>query len=175
MDPLSALSISATVVQFLDFGSKILSKSAEIYNSSLGISLENQNLAAIGTSMLNLSKDLEKKEAELEWKVSAPLDPSEARSRRNRSEQWKKEQAIRESRQRELLSIVSACKSSSIELLNTIEKVKVQGPNSRWKSFRQALLAMYKSGEVDEMAARLEKYRSQLVVLLLGSIQYVAV
>lgn len=41
MDPVSALSIAAVVVQFVDFGAKTLSKSHELYRSSRGALNEN--------------------------------------------------------------------------------------------------------------------------------------
>ena len=39
MEPLSALSVAAAVVQFVDFGSSLVSKSREIYKSSQGASI----------------------------------------------------------------------------------------------------------------------------------------
>lgn len=171
MDPLSALSISTAVVQFLDFGNKVLSKSTEIYNSTQGASLENQHVEAVAANMLDLSRQLEEQESKLSWQISGPISESEARSRRHRSSQWKKELDIREKRQEELLSIVTACKKSAIELLNVVERLKVQGPNTKWKVFRQALCTVWRTEQVDAMMVRLERYRDQLNTLLLTSIR----
>ncbi|OCL03825.1 hypothetical protein AOQ84DRAFT_325285 [Glonium stellatum] len=44
LDPLSALSLAGTVVQFIDFGSKLLSESCDIYRSATGTSPGNHDL-----------------------------------------------------------------------------------------------------------------------------------
>jgi hypothetical protein len=41
MDGLSALSVAASVAQFIEFGHSIVSKSNEIYNSAHGASIQN--------------------------------------------------------------------------------------------------------------------------------------
>jgi len=53
MDPITIVSVLGTVVQFVDFSSKVLSKSAEIYRSGKGALTEN---ADIETTAADLSK-----------------------------------------------------------------------------------------------------------------------
>ncbi|KAF5672276.1 P-loop containing protein [Fusarium heterosporum] len=171
MDPLTALSISTAVVQFLDFGSKILSKSFEIYNSGTGAQLETQHIAAIATNMLELVNQLEQKEAEIKQQTSAPWTPEEARRRRHMSSQTKQEEAVRDQRRKELLSIVTGCKNSAIDLLNTVERLKIQGTITKWKVFRQALYTVWKEEQVEAMVVRLGRYREQLNTVLLTSIK----
>ncbi|CAM1506089.1 Fc.00g057300.m01.CDS01 [Cosmosporella sp. VM-42] len=170
MDPLSALGIAAAVVQFLDFGSKLVTKSTEIYNSAEGSLLENQNLEAIASNMLELSKQLEQKETKLENQLAAPLDESELRSRRHRSKEWHKAQGDRVRSQRQMLSIAGGCKDSAIELLDAVERLKLKGDNNRWTSFRQAWCAVWRADKVDEMRIRLERFRDLLNTNLLASI-----
>ena len=44
MDPLAALSVAASVVQFVDYGTEVLSKGYEIYKSADGVLAENLKL-----------------------------------------------------------------------------------------------------------------------------------
>ena len=55
MDPLSALSLAGNAIQFVDWGTKLASKSVEIYRSAEGASVSNKdlktNLVAIVTRL----------------------------------------------------------------------------------------------------------------------------
>lgn len=52
MDPLTIVSLVGTIVQFVDFGGRIISKTYELYNSAEGASEENSD-ALITTSHLS--------------------------------------------------------------------------------------------------------------------------
>lgn len=54
MDPLSALSIAASVVQFVDFGKHVLSTSYEIYKSPSGETVKEVELATIEKDLLGM-------------------------------------------------------------------------------------------------------------------------
>jgi hypothetical protein len=54
MDPLSALSIAASVVQFVDFGRHILSDSYEIYRSQSGELAKEVDLKIISKDLTDL-------------------------------------------------------------------------------------------------------------------------
>jgi hypothetical protein len=60
MEPLSALNIATSVVQFVDFSSKIISKSLEIYKSDYAELSEYSNIRYIITKLEELARDLEK-------------------------------------------------------------------------------------------------------------------
>jgi hypothetical protein len=47
MDPLSALSLAGTIIQFADFGSKLLSESLQLYKSSRGTLDANEQLELV--------------------------------------------------------------------------------------------------------------------------------
>ncbi|KAF4466302.1 hypothetical protein FALBO_6836 [Fusarium albosuccineum] len=61
MDPLSTLSIVAGVVQFLDFGSRVLSGANEAYSSSVGRTSRNAELSATVADFSTFSGELEAK------------------------------------------------------------------------------------------------------------------
>jgi hypothetical protein len=60
LDALSALGVAASVVQVVDFSSKLISKGNEYHKSANGALLEHNELAAAATNLMNLSKALEK-------------------------------------------------------------------------------------------------------------------
>lgn len=51
MEPLSAVSLAGTVVQFIDFGCSLISESTSIYQSSSGQSQNNAELDLIATEL----------------------------------------------------------------------------------------------------------------------------
>lgn len=61
MDPLSALSVASSVVQFVDFGRQLLSASYEIYRSSSGISSKNVDLRTISKDLTDLVAQIKDK------------------------------------------------------------------------------------------------------------------
>jgi hypothetical protein len=58
LDPLSALSIAGNIVQFIDFGSKLLNSSREVYHSAEGLSSNHQHLEQITQSLIDLNTKL---------------------------------------------------------------------------------------------------------------------
>jgi hypothetical protein len=44
MDPLTALSLAGTIIQFVDFGCKLLAEGKELYKSTTGILTVNEEL-----------------------------------------------------------------------------------------------------------------------------------
>ncbi len=64
LDPLTALSIASSIVQFVDYGSKLLSKSYELYESADGTTIGNAELEVIAKDLQDLN----------EW-IQCPLRP----------------------------------------------------------------------------------------------------
>ena len=58
MDPLSALSIAASVVQFVDFSADLISGTYKIYNSGSAHSTEDSELQSITESLRTLNNEL---------------------------------------------------------------------------------------------------------------------
>jgi len=61
MDPLTALSVATSVVSFVDFGSKLLSKSRKLYKSSNGVLSEHVDLQIIALDIATLAQGLRRK------------------------------------------------------------------------------------------------------------------
>ena len=146
MEPLSALSVVAAVIQFVDFGENLLSESRQIYKSASGASSEN---AVLGEIYENLSRLADK------MKVSLGLTTQTSS---------KEEEALGE--------LATSCKAIADDLMDTIEELKVKGDTHRkWKSFHSALKTIGKKSYMEELQKRLDKFSLQLTVQLAAIIR----
>ena len=146
MEPLSALSLVAAVIQFVDFGGNLLSESRQIYKSASGASSEN---AVLGEIYENLSRLADK------MKVSSGLSAHTSS---------KEEEALGK--------LATSCKDIADDLMVTIEELKVKGDTHRkWKSFHSALKTIGKKSYIKELQKKLDKFSLQLTVQLAAIIR----
>jgi hypothetical protein len=146
LDPMTALSVAGTIVQFVDFSSKLLVKSREIYESASGASMDNSQLEAI-------TKDLEGLNARLRKPLPSQqsLDDSDI----------------------SLVKLGEQCASVAAELIHALEELKVRGTTHlRWKSFRKALKGVWKREEIEAITARLQNCREELNLHVLVNLRY---
>jgi hypothetical protein len=61
-----------------------------------------------------------------------------------------------------LRRICESCKSIADELLATLNKVKVNGKQERWKSIRKALRSVWSKEQIRELEGRLARFRQEL-------------
>lgn len=137
LDPFSALSLAATIVQFVDFSSKLISDTAELYRSAEGNLASNIELSTIVTDLSTLSSDLEVRD-------------------RDQSAYSKDERA--------LTNLAVQCRELSTKLLDILGDLRVKGPHKKWKSVRRALRSVWKESEIREIQKRLDSFRSQLTL-----------
>ena len=114
MEPLSALGLAANIVQFVDFGSKLLSGACQLRDSPKGQPEEHAELEAITKNLLKTSS---------EFKTSIS----------------EREDGFLSSNEKELQSLCEDCNSLAEQLLGALSKLKMKGNNSKLKSFEQAL------------------------------------
>ena len=115
VDPLTALSVAGTIVQFVDFGTKLISRSKELYRSvdrALGVNKELEKIV----------EDLSK----LLVKLQQPVRLKNTSSGNDRDEDA-------------LESLCTACRNVADETLKRLEGLKVDRKNGRWKCFGKAL------------------------------------
>jgi hypothetical protein len=62
LDPLTSLSVATSIVQFIDFSSKLVSKASELRTSATGALIENFELEAVAQHTLSLCKRLKETE-----------------------------------------------------------------------------------------------------------------
>lgn len=152
MDPLSALSIAACVVQFVDFGTKVLKDGKELYNSADGALAENVDFATSSSRLQQLSTTLQDSLHQgTQGLQQGPLQERDAA----------------------LENICYACMQISKELVSKLENLKVQdgSKHRKWESLKQILKSMWSKKEIEDMADRLAKLRVELDTHVLISLR----
>ena len=150
MDGLSALSVTASVAQFIQFASSLLDEGREIYNSVEGLPLRQVESFTTAKRLVELSERI---------KVSRQVDRPGVRDL-PRDE-------------RALEAICDGCISVANELTSRLKGLKVQEAQRfrGFKSFRQALKNMWSKEAVDDIERRLNGFQRELDVHLLVSLR----
>ncbi len=118
MDPLTALSLAGIIIQFVDFGSRILKGSHQIYESVTGALPANEELEL-------RTRDL----SDLIIKLQRPLQAGDGSVTSDHTTL------------KPLQSLCNACSLVAKELLGRLEGLKVEGKHKAWKSFGHAIKA----------------------------------
>jgi hypothetical protein len=141
MDGLSALSVAASVTQFIEFGCSLVSKSKEIYASREGASIRQIEMESATRRLVELSGRM---------KASAGLEAQASR--------------VLLAENVALDKICEGCTSLAQELICKLEKLRVQdgARHRKFKSFRQALKSVWSKGAVEGIARRLNAYQKEL-------------
>jgi len=141
MDPISALSLSAAILQFVDFSSKIIVATYNIYQSTDGTKRENFELAQL-TSTLH----------EFQSRLAAPRTPPRDHN----------------VDQKALEGLAARCRDIAAELIKLLDDLKVtstdKGLHHTWESIRSGCRTVWKK----EKIARYEKLLRDLSVQVNG-------
>ena len=146
LDPLSALSLAAAIVQFVDYSTKIVLGAAEIHASATGSLTKHVDLSSITTDLSGISDNL----------VIDDQDQSKTYSKDERA----------------LSGLATQCRDVANKLLTTLEDLNVKGPHKKWKSVRQALLSVWRESEIRDIRKRLDTFRNQLTTRLVATLKY---
>jgi hypothetical protein len=146
LDPMSALSLAANIVQFVDFTSKIVSKGRRIYLSKCGALPKNLELEVVTNDLSRLAESLR----------------NDGISTGTMSEE-----------ETSLQTMCDECSKIAEELLRRLEKLEVKSDAKQrgWKSLRQALKSVWNKEELDELSERLMHFRDQLQFRTLVSME----
>lgn len=147
MDPLSALSIAAAVVQFLDFGLRVISKGNQIYRSGDGSTDENRDLEVVTNDLLVLQTRLD-----------------QTGQRADQDRRPTEDEVI-------LRRLSTTANELAKELLTRLNMVKAQGRFRRWKSFRQAIKSVSSQKEINSLARRLSIIKEELQIQILVTLR----
>lgn len=143
MDPLAAFSVAANVIQFVDFTSKLISGSHEIYKSATGEAKRNSELKTITKSLMRINLSLGKQ---------GPLGSAN---------------------ERELENLCKDCSSVAIDLIRALEQLQIKssGKHQRWSSFKSALLTVWRQEDIDTLEQRVDSFRQQISMHILVSLR----
>jgi hypothetical protein len=146
MDPMTALSVAGTVVQFVDFASKIVSKGWRLYRSPDGALLEHRVFELTTRDLMSM---IERLRSSL---------PKEGSTSLNQGDQA-------------LAALCEQCTSVGATVLAGLKALKIQGKNSPWRSFRQALKIVWDTEELNAVADRLVSIRRDVETHILFSLK----
>jgi hypothetical protein len=155
MDPLTALSLAGSIVQFVDFGLKLLKDGRSLYKSSTGALQVNEELEFIINDLQTLIAKIR-----VGLSTGPALGPL--------TEEETVENYTFE-------GICDQCAKISKEIIDCLEKVKVKADEEDrvWESLKRAVRSGWKKRELSELTARLLSLREHLHGRILYSLRYV--
>lgn len=119
LDPLTAVSLATTVVQFVDFTSKVISKTSELRNSAYVNSNEVYSAEVVTSNLVNLSEKL--KDGLRIAEATGPL--------------LEDDQALE--------NLCNACIGVSEKMLHRLKGLKIQQGDGKWKTMIQAIKTVW--------------------------------
>jgi hypothetical protein len=144
LDPLTAISLAGNVLQFVDFGSKVISKTRELTKSSNGTTQGAYNAEI-------LVRDLKRVSEQLKGGVRAASV------------------ALRTDDDKALEDLCNGCISLSDSIIKRLEKLKLGEGAGKRQAFLHALKDVRSQKELENDEAQLATYRRQLEFRVLNS------
>jgi hypothetical protein len=142
MDPISALSVAAAVVQFVDFAGTLLSSTRTIHKA---FSKEAESVSDLRT----ITNTLQRLNSDIEQSVVGSAS----------------------SHDKDLLNLCHDCNRTANSLVNALTKLNAQGNSSLWSSFKVALKTVWTQDELDELQKRLDSFRQQISMHILVALR----
>ena len=141
LDPMTALGLAGNVVQFVDFSIKLLGDAHEIHKSAQGSLQENLDVEKVTEIIRTLQMKLRTQDGD------------------NINANGKAENSLER--------LCLSCDETAEELLEALEKLKVQGKRSPWKSIRQAIQSIKGKTAVVELCGRLKRFQDAIELTIL--------
>jgi hypothetical protein len=141
-----AFGLAAGIVQFIDFGSKILSYGYRLYKIKSGAKVLD------GTQDFDL------------------ITQSLQRVARGIAEPLQQDNSTREFSQTELdlRELAKRCNEVAEELLGAMDRIEFRNKAGKWYSFRAALKSVLAEDKIEAMRQRLDKFRQEIVIHILA-------
>lgn len=149
MDPLTALGVASNVIQIVDFSSRLLSRTQEIYRSRDGRLQDHVRLGDAATNLLELVTDLQN--------IKVPR---------------RRQQTVAD---RHLIHLRNECQEVAQELRGQLDRARIQGGHRKWQSVHQAIKSVYSENKITVLRSKLDGIRKQLDTVLLVTLQWVKV
>lgn len=176
MDPLSSLSIAAAAVQFVDYGTRILSDTCEVYSSATGHTSRHVELSVISQDLAVLANELES----LSVKMQQPREGNAAEMLKRLCNDCREVNSEVE----KILGKLQACGVSKFDLdkdsfLVAMERVSPSG-NMKLASKRElaknsvmvAIRAVLVDGKLKSLNRRMSRIRKQMTTAALVCLWY---
>jgi hypothetical protein len=167
LDPISALSVAAAAVQFVQFSTHLVSKGRQVYSSSHGVTQENEIAETVTLRLQELAQRVAKD------LITSPINAKVLKSIQIRSSSQGANELLEHCER--IQSICKECHGLSETLLEHLYKLKVPtgSEHRKWKSFRHALKGVWSKADLDRMSVRLTSLREELDSHMLFILRYV--
>ena len=142
LDPFSAIGLASSIVQFVAFGSKLLSTATEIHQSIEGALPINKELEIVAKDLNNVIAKLDNAKLCHKQAVTAEEGVLTEEEKLILGEKLTSEE--RPTDEEPLIILADSCKQVAWELLSVLEGLKGQYGHKRWKSLRQALRSAWR-------------------------------
>lgn len=152
-EPLAIVGLAANILQFVEFLRTLFSRARELNSIQSRIPVDFADLEAISRTTQALNSMI----------VSSAQDAGGSLSNK----------ADRSPALHEIDSLTSDCNGISIQLVDTLTKLKRDHPVGQWRSLAQALRTIWSQPQIDGLRRRLESYRNTVQNALVVSLQSV--
>jgi hypothetical protein len=148
-EAIAALSLAGTIVQFIDFGSKVLFGGLKLYKNRLSSNAlsEMKDTKIITESLQRFIETL-----------NQPLEESDLVN----------EGAKLSQTEIDLRDLAVNCSDIAQELLKAITKAELQGKRGKWDSLRAAFKHVLAEERIEKIRQRLDNFRQEVIVHILA-------
>ncbi|KAF2791989.1 hypothetical protein K505DRAFT_376359 [Melanomma pulvis-pyrius CBS 109.77] len=144
MDPFTALSLAASIVQFVDFGTRTASKISELYHSASGLTQNQDEILESARRFEKLAEKLSRVSLPEENDASVIVDHASFHA------------------------LLLSCKSRATDIIAMVEDLKVQKSRALWGSIRQGARGSRKRHEIEQLVAKMKELHDFLNTYLLA-------
>ena len=149
-DPFTVIGIASSIVQLVDFSSKLVSESKEIYRSANGALSEHTEIESVAADLSTLSQRVSASvAARVTIQASSSLFEDEARFQQ----------------------LAASCHEVSQEILTVLQDLKTKEPHQKWHSFRQAVKGVWNKERIQDLEKRLERIRGEILIHLVATMR----
>ncbi|KAK5050595.1 hypothetical protein LTR84_003877 [Exophiala bonariae] len=148
MEPFSVLTVTTSLIQFLDFAGNLVASTYAIYKRKREHSVN--DVESLTNDLVGLNNALTKS-------LSTPDSSSPQTTPRHA----------------ELKNLCNECNSLASELLSALEHLGSQAQCDLWSSFRQALRTLWSQPQIENLQKRLDSFRQQISMHLLEELDAV--
>jgi len=149
MDPITAISLAGTAVQFVDFTAKLISAGAHLYNYNELVANAQAAKSAnfIQDQATNALRDLQ----DYRFKLQQGMGPATTSKPLARDEKI-------------LQALCHKCTEDADTLIKLLNKLKVPETSKHrgWKSLAQAFSSIWSKKDVERLMEKLQEYRTQI-------------
>lgn len=138
LEACAALGVASSVCQFIQFASKLVSDTHEVYTDAEGSSIRRLELETAAETLAGLSAN-----------VASTLDEAAEGSQFTSQDQ-------------KLKQICDRIIKIAAKLLTVLDKIAISSPNRKWKTLREALSMLWNENKINELVSSLNTLRRDL-------------